>query len=60
VFVELMPPLASHTVLITVATVDDHTLCVNLIPHAMADENSAPSSLPTGDQLDQVHAADES
>jgi PRTRC genetic system protein E len=36
-----MPLLASRTVLITVAKVDDKTLRVNVIPHAKADENSA-------------------
>jgi len=40
-FVELMPLLASRTVLITVAKVDDRTLRVNVIPHAKADENPA-------------------
>ena len=39
-FVELMPLLASRTVLITVAKVDDKTIRVNVI-HALAkaDEN---------------------
>jgi len=42
VFVELMPLLAGRTVLITVASVDDKTLRVNVIPaQAKADENSA-------------------
>jgi PRTRC genetic system protein E len=42
VFVELMPLLASRTVLITVAKVDDKTLRVNVIPtQAKADENPA-------------------
>ena len=40
-FVELMPLLAGRTVLITVAKVDDKTLCVNVIPHGKADENPA-------------------
>jgi PRTRC genetic system protein E len=41
-FVELMPLLAGRTVLITVATVDDKTLRVNVIPAlAKADENPA-------------------
>jgi PRTRC genetic system protein E len=40
-FVELMPLLASRTVLITVAKVDDKTLRVNVIPHGKADENQA-------------------
>jgi PRTRC genetic system protein E len=43
-FVELMPLLASRTVLITVAKVDDHTLRVNIIPHAKADGNPALST----------------
>ncbi len=43
-FAELMPLLASRTVLITVAKVDDHTLRVNVIPHAKADENPALST----------------
>jgi len=43
-FIELMPLLASRTVLITVAKVDDHTLRVNVIPHAKADENPALST----------------
>ena len=43
-FVELMPLLAGRTVLITVATVDDKTLRVNVIPHGKADDNSALSS----------------
>ena len=46
-FVELMPLLASRTVLITVAKVDDKTLRVNVIPHAKADENPALSTLLT-------------
>jgi PRTRC genetic system protein E len=41
-FTELMPLLASRTVLITVAKVDDKTLRVNVIPaQAKADENPA-------------------
>jgi hypothetical protein len=41
-FGELMPLLAGRTVLITVAKVDDKTLCVNVIPtQAKADENPA-------------------
>ena len=40
-FVELMPLLASRTVLITVAKVDDKTLRVNVIPHGKADDNPA-------------------
>jgi PRTRC genetic system protein E len=40
-FIELMPLLAGRTVLIRVAKVDDHTLRVNVIPHAKADENPA-------------------
>ena len=41
-FVELMPLLASRTVLITVAKVDDKTLRVNVIPtQAKADEDPA-------------------
>jgi len=45
VFVELMPLLASRTVLISVAKVDDHTLRVNVIPtQAKADENPAPTT----------------
>jgi len=40
-FVELMPLLAGHTVLITVAKVDDKTLRVNVIPHGKADDNPA-------------------
>ena len=40
-FVELMPLLASRTVLITVAKVDDKMLRVNVIPRAKADENPA-------------------
>ena len=43
-FVELMPPLASRTVLITVAKVDDKTLRVNVIPHGKADDNPALST----------------
>ena len=43
-FVELMPLLASRTVLITVAKVDDKTLRVNVIPHAKAGENPALST----------------
>ena len=43
-FVELMPLLAGRTVLITVVTVDDKTLRVNVIPHGKADDNSALSS----------------
>jgi PRTRC genetic system protein E len=42
VFVELMPLLASRTVLITVAKVSDKTPRVNVIPaQAKADENPA-------------------
>ncbi len=41
-FIELMPLLASRTVLITVAKLDDNTLRVNVIPaQAKADENPA-------------------
>jgi PRTRC genetic system protein E len=41
-FIELMPLLASRTVLITVAKVDDKTIRVNVIPAlAKADENTA-------------------
>ena len=40
-FIELLLLLAARTVLITVAKVDDHTLRVNVIPHAKAGENSA-------------------
>jgi len=41
-FVELMPLLTGRTVLITVAKMDDMTLCVNVIPaQAKADENPA-------------------
>ena len=40
-FVELMPLLAGHTVLITVAKVDHNTLRVNVIPRAKSDENPA-------------------
>jgi hypothetical protein len=36
-----MPLLAGHTVLITVAKVDDKTLRVNIIPHGKADDNPA-------------------
>ena len=43
-FVELMPLLAGRTVLITVATVDDKTLRVNIIPHGKADDNPALST----------------
>jgi len=44
-FVELMPLLASRTVLITVAKVDDKTLRVNVIPtQAKADEDPALST----------------
>jgi len=43
-FVELMPFLASRTVHITVAKVDDKMLRVNVIPHAKADENPALST----------------
>ena len=43
-FTELMPLLASRTVLITVAKVDHKTLRVNVIPHAKADENPALST----------------
>ncbi len=43
-FVELMPLLASRTVLITVAKVDDKTLRVNVIPHGKADDNPALST----------------
>lgn len=44
-FTELMPVLASRTVLITVAKVDDKTLRVNVIPtQAKADENPALST----------------
>jgi PRTRC genetic system protein E len=44
-FIELMPLLAGHTVLITVAKVDDKTLRVNVIPiQAKADENPALST----------------
>jgi len=43
-FAQLMPLLASRTVLITVAKVDDHTLRLNVIPHAKADENPALST----------------
>ena len=44
-FVELMPLLASRTVLITVARVDDKTLRVNVIPTlAKADNNPALST----------------
>jgi len=42
VFAELMPLLAGRTVLITVATVDDKTIRVNVIPAlAKADDNPA-------------------
>ena len=44
VFVELMPLLASRTVLITVAKVDDKTLRVNVIPHGKADDSPALST----------------
>ncbi len=41
-FIEIMPLLASRTVLITVAKLDDNTLRVNVIPaQAKADENPA-------------------
>ena len=43
-FVELMPLLASRTLLITVAKVDDKTLRVNVIPHGKADDNPALST----------------
>ena len=43
-FIELMPLLASRTVLITVAKVDDKTLRVNVIPHGKADDNPALST----------------
>jgi PRTRC genetic system protein E len=43
-FVELTPLLASRTVLITVAKVDDKTLRVNVIPHGKADDNPALST----------------
>ena len=43
-FVELMPLLAGHTVLITVAKVDDNTLRVNVIPHGKPDDNPALST----------------
>jgi len=44
-FSELMPLLASRTVLITVAKVDDKTLRVNVIPAlAKADDNPALST----------------
>ena len=46
-FVELMPLLASRTVLITVAKVDDKTLRVNVIPHGKADDNPALSTALT-------------
>jgi len=42
VFVELMPPLAGRTVLITIAKVNDKALHVNVIPAlAKADETPA-------------------
>jgi PRTRC genetic system protein E len=44
VFVELIPLLASRTVLITVAKVDDKALRVNVIPHGKADDNPALST----------------
>jgi len=44
VFVERMPLLAGRTVLITVAKVDDKTLCVNIISHGKADDNPALST----------------
>ncbi len=41
-FVELMPLLAGHTVMITVAREDEKTLRVNVIPKkAKEDENRA-------------------
>jgi len=43
-FVGLMPLLASRTVLITVAKVDDKTLRVNVIPPGKADDNPALST----------------
>src|ERR1022692_2134823 len=43
-FVELMPLLASRTMLITVAKVDDKTLRVNVIPHGKADDNPVLST----------------
>jgi len=43
-FVELMPLLASRTVLITVAKADDKTLRVNVIPHGKAEDNPALST----------------
>ena len=42
-FLDLMPLLAGHTVLITVAKVDDKTLRVNEIPRGKADDNPALS-----------------
>jgi PRTRC genetic system protein E len=43
-FVELMPLLATRTVLITVAKVDDKTLRINVIPRGNADDNPALST----------------
>ena len=43
-FVELMPLLASRTVLITAAKVDGKTLRVNVIPYGKADDNPALST----------------
>ena len=43
-FVELMPLLATRTVLITVAKMDDKTLRVNVIPHGNADDNAVLST----------------
>ena len=40
-FVELMPLLASRTLLITIAKVDDKILRVNVIPHGKPDDNPA-------------------
>jgi PRTRC genetic system protein E len=42
IFSELMPMLGERTILITVAKLDDNTLCVNFIPkQAKAGENEA-------------------
>jgi len=46
VFVELMPLLASRTVMITVARVDDRTLRVNVIPTKKAEDENAALTTP--------------
>ena len=43
-FVELMALLATRTVLITVAKVDNNTLRVNVIPHGKPDDNPVLST----------------